>query len=50
MAKPFLSYQNQIDKLRNEKQLIISDTAYAEKVLERLIGHGRILQDSVIKK
>jgi abortive infection bacteriophage resistance protein len=42
MAKPFLSYQNQIDKLRNEKQLIISDTAYAEKVLERLSYYSLI--------
>lgn len=36
MVKQFLSYENQIAKLQNEKQLIISDPIYAKKVLTKL--------------
>ena len=34
--KPFLSYTQQLDKLENEKNLIISDRQYAETVLKRI--------------
>lgn len=33
MAKPFLTYQQQIDKLQNDKGLIINDVQYAEQML-----------------
>lgn len=33
MAKPFLSFKDQIEKLENEKQLKIPDHAYAEQML-----------------
>lgn len=42
MAKPFLSYENQIAKLQDEKQLIISNQAYAKKVLENLSYYSLI--------
>lgn len=35
MAKPFLTYQQQIDKLRNEKGLIIEDVSRAELMLKQ---------------
>lgn len=35
MGKPFLTYQQQIDKLKNEKGLIINDESYAEKMLKQ---------------
>lgn len=35
MAKPFLTYQQQIDKLQNEKGLVINDVQYAEKMLKQ---------------
>lgn len=34
MAKPFLTYKAQLDKLKNEKQLIISDHARALQILK----------------
>lgn len=35
-GKPFLTYTEQLDKLVNEKNLIISDRDYAEAVLKRI--------------
>ena len=35
-TKPFLSYQQQIDKLENEKNFVITDRDYAESVLKRI--------------
>ncbi|MCD8348888.1 MAG: Abi family protein [Lachnospiraceae bacterium] len=35
MAKCFLTYEQQIDKLINEKGLLIADREYAENVLKR---------------
>ena len=35
MAKPFLTYQQQIEKLRDEKGLIVNDPHYAEFVLKQ---------------
>lgn len=34
--KPFLSYSQQLDKLTNEKNLIINDAGYAEKTLRQI--------------
>lgn len=42
MPKQFLSYEQQIAKLQKEKQLIISDIAYAEKVLSELSYYSLI--------
>lgn len=42
MAKTFLTYKEQIEKLQIEKQLIISETAYAEKVLAELSYYALI--------
>lgn len=42
MSKPFLSYEKQIAKLQNEKQLIISDSTYAEKILSELSYYSLI--------
>lgn len=36
MSKPYLNYQQQIDKLVNEKGLIISDTEYAREMLTNI--------------
>lgn len=36
MTKPFLNYQQQIEKLVNEKQLIIRDVPFAERKLREL--------------
>ena len=36
MSKPYLDYQQQIQKLKNEKGLIISDEAYAEEWLTNI--------------
>lgn len=36
MAKIFLSYSDQISKLKNDKQLLIPDTAYAEEMLKQI--------------
>lgn len=38
MTKSFLSFEDQINKLQNEKGLIINDHLYAEKML-REIGY-----------
>ena len=38
MAKPFLSFEEQINNLENEKGLVIDDRAYAERMLREL-GH-----------
>lgn len=43
MVKSFLSYEDQIAKLQREKQLIISDSAYARKVLEELSYYSLIV-------
>lgn len=42
MAKPFLSFKDQIEKLENEKQLKIPDRAYAEQML-REIGYFSLI-------
>ncbi len=42
MAKPFLPYEDQIAKLQNEKQLLISDFTYAKKVLQELSYYSLI--------
>ena len=34
--KPFLSYAQQLDKLENEKNLVIEDRIYAEAMLRRI--------------
>ena len=34
--KPFLSYEQQLDKLANEKNLVIGDREYAEKTLKEI--------------
>lgn len=36
MPKPFTTYQDQLNKLENEKGLIISDKTFAEDVLKRI--------------
>ena len=36
MAKPFLTYDQLLDKLINEKKLIIKDRVYAETILKRI--------------
>ena len=36
MSKPFLTYQQQIDKLVNEKKLLISDRTFAENALKQI--------------
>lgn len=36
MPKQFFTYEQQLNKLKNEKQLTISNPAYAEEVLEKL--------------
>ena len=38
MAKPFLSFEDQLNKLENEKGLVINNREYAEKKL-REIGY-----------
>jgi abortive infection bacteriophage resistance protein len=42
LAKPFLSYKDQIAKLQHDKQLIISDSTYAQKVLAELSYYSLI--------
>lgn len=42
MSKPFLSFEAQINKLENDKGLVISDRAYAEKML-REIGYFALI-------
>ena len=36
MAKPFLTYDEQIEKLINEKKLIINDSESAKEVLKNI--------------
>jgi abortive infection bacteriophage resistance protein len=36
MAKPFLTYEQQINKLINDKQLVITDPDYAKSALENI--------------
>lgn len=54
--KPFLSYSQQIDKLINEKNLQISDKAYAEETLKRISyfalisGYKDLYRNPTIKK
>jgi len=56
MAKPFLTYQQQIEKLQNEKGLIIQDTAYAEDMLKRnsyfalITGYKHLFKNKTTKK
>ena len=35
MAKPFLTYEQQIEKLQDEKGLIINDKEYAKAMLKQ---------------
>lgn len=42
MSKPFLTYVQQIDKLRNEKNLIIDDEDYALEMLKQ-IGYFKLI-------
>lgn len=56
MAKPFLTYQQQIEKLRNEKGLMISNEAYAEAVLRQnsyfalITGYKHLFKNKTTKK
>ena len=36
MTKPFLTYEQQIDKLVNEKNLIVEDHEYAISILKKV--------------
>ena len=42
MPKKFFTYEQQLNKLRNEKQLTITNSAYAEEVLEKLSYYSLI--------
>lgn len=42
MPKKFFTYEQQLNKLQKEKQLTITDLAYAEEVLEKLSYHSLI--------
>lgn len=42
MPKPFLSYAQQIDKLKNSKNLIIDDNLYALEILKQ-IGYFKLI-------
>ena len=42
MPKPFLTYTQQIDKLKNEKNLIIDDVYYATEMLKQ-IGYFKLI-------
>ena len=35
-SKTFFTYEQQIDKLKKEKQLVISDTEFAKDTLQKL--------------
>lgn len=56
MAKPFLTYQQQIEKLRNEKGLVICDEAYAEAMLKQnsyfalITGYKHLLKNKTTGK
>lgn len=56
MAKPFLTYQQQIEKLRNEKGLIISNEAYAEAMLRQnsyfalITGYKHLFKNKTTRK
>lgn len=56
MAKPFLTYQQQIEKLRTEKGLIISNEAYAEAMLRQnsyfalITGYKHLFKNKTTKK
>ena len=56
MQKVFLNYDQQIDKLKNEKNLLIEDETYAKEILRQtsyysLIGGYRdILKNPTTKK
>ena len=36
MPKPFLTYTQQVDKLKNEKNLIIENKKYAAEMLKQI--------------
>ena len=42
MAKPFLSFEDQLNKLENEKGLVINNRIYAEKKLREIGYFGLI--------
>lgn len=56
MAKPFLTYQQQIEKLRDEKGLIVSDEDYAELMLKQnsyfalITGYKHLFKNKTTKK
>lgn len=56
MPKIFLTYDQQIDKLKNEKQLLIEDVEYAKEILKQtsyyslIGGYKDIFKNSTTKK
>ena len=42
MTKPFITYTNQIENLKNEKHLIVTDTNYAITSLKNISYYGLI--------
>lgn len=42
MPKTFFTYEQQLNKLQNEKQLTITNPAYAEEILEKLSYYSLI--------
>ena len=55
-GKPFLTYTQQLDKLADEKNLIINDRDYAESVLKRISyyslisGYKKLLRNPTTRK
>ena len=49
MPKIFLSYDQQIEKLKNEKNLQIDDEAYAKEILRQLLLRYLIKVENEIK-
>jgi len=55
-SKPFMTYTQQLDKLEHDKNLVISDRVYAEKVLKRLSyyslisGYKKLFRNPTTKK
>lgn len=43
MPKQFFTYEQQLKKLKNEKQLTISNLAYVKEVLEKLGYYSSIV-------
>lgn len=49
MAKPFLSFEDQLNKLENEKGLVINNRIYAEKKL-REIGYFGLIEGLLVAR